>query len=321
MYGYQIDPPVSARPHDHAAGLICQFPPRFDHSRPFNDPTSKKARRFNMLVTKWGAILAQMGFYDYYGHYNFFGPYGIVHKIREDLPAFKDAGGTFVMIEAQPNWGMDGLSLYVAAQLVWNLDADVDVLMEEYFEKFYGPAAAPMRAFWLTAERKFALERPGADTARRVSRGPGFWDEQEAWLKKAEALVAAPGVAERFRERVQFNRDGFDLGRRMFDAQEKYFPPGGEPDFAGALQAVKDNQAWMDRLRAKYTGGDRGKYPTLLARYYWPTAGEIQQAQALHEQARRNPRPAPVPEDAEDAGNFDWMTRAKLDAYEPTPRK
>ena len=80
--------------------MVCQFPRLFDHSRPFNDPTSKYARRFDELVKGWGSRLKQLGFYDYYGHYTFFGPWAIVHKMREDLPAFHDAGGTFVMLEA-----------------------------------------------------------------------------------------------------------------------------------------------------------------------------------------------------------------------------
>jgi len=69
-----------------------------------------------------------------------------------------------------------------------------------------------MRKFWLAAERHFALERAGANTADMVAARPGFWEELEGSLKEAEKRVA--GAPQRFRDRVQFNRDGFDLAER-----------------------------------------------------------------------------------------------------------
>ena len=39
------------------------------------------------------------------------------------------------------------------AKLCWNADLNVDALLEDYFEKFYGPAAAPMRDYFMAMER------------------------------------------------------------------------------------------------------------------------------------------------------------------------
>ena len=41
-YGFQMELPISAKPIGKShAGIICDFPPRYDHSRPWDDPTSK----------------------------------------------------------------------------------------------------------------------------------------------------------------------------------------------------------------------------------------------------------------------------------------
>ncbi|HVF09882.1 MAG TPA: DUF4838 domain-containing protein, partial [Abditibacteriaceae bacterium] len=182
VYAYQMELPKSAVPHAHHTGMVCNMDWEYDHTRPFTDPTSPTNRDFLRLLKGWGKILPQFGFYDYYGQFRMFGPWGIVHKIREDLPAFRDLGGTYLMIEAQPNFAINGLNLYIAARLAWDVDADVDVLMEEYFTKFYGPAAAPMREYWLAMERHYALTRSGPLAIERVSARPEMWQELERHL-------------------------------------------------------------------------------------------------------------------------------------------
>ena len=39
------------------------------------------------------------------------------------------------------------LNLYITSRLWWDVDADVDELLDEYYEKFYGPARVEMKAF------------------------------------------------------------------------------------------------------------------------------------------------------------------------------
>ncbi|MCD6360683.1 MAG: DUF4838 domain-containing protein, partial [Armatimonadetes bacterium] len=46
-----------------------------------------------------------------------------------------------------------GLNYYLAAKLVWNPDLNPDELLDDYFDKFYGVASAPMRRYFDTLER------------------------------------------------------------------------------------------------------------------------------------------------------------------------
>ena len=57
--------------------------------------------------------------------------------------------------------GMAHLNPYVISRLWWDADQDVDVLLEEYYRLFYGPAAAEMKTFIEFCEVEFA--RLGSD--------------------------------------------------------------------------------------------------------------------------------------------------------------
>jgi hypothetical protein len=252
-YGYQVRPPKKAVAHPHHATMVCDFPNYFDHTRPFNDPTSPYNRDFASILEGWAKDVKQLGFYDYYGHYNFFGPWGILHKMREDLPAFHEMGGTFLVIESQPNFAMHGLNLYIASRLAWDVNADVDALVEEYVTKFYGPAADAMREFYRGAERHYALTRPGTEAALRVAERESFWTELGKSLAEAERATASlSGAERRYRDRVAFARDGFTIGRRVFDLNR------GRLDG----EAKKKAKAEFESIKAKYGAADP----------YWPTA-------------------------------------------------
>jgi len=278
-YGYQMELPISAKPTGKShAGIICDFPPRYDHSRPWNDPTSKWNVDFYRLVKGWGALSGQLGYYDYYGHWYYFGPWDITQKIREDLPAFREAGGTFVMYEAQPNFAMQGLNHYIAGRLTWDLNADVDLLREEFFRKYYGPAADPMRSFWQTEERFFALQRPGIQTESRLAAQPEFWAELDGDLRQAEAAVAQlPADQQRFTDRIRFNRDGFDYGRMHFDYGElngvarRTNTPA---DHAAALQYLRDHQARLEALEQTHTADQDAYWPPMVRPLFFLNVAE-----------------------------------------------
>lgn len=271
IYGYQMELPLGAKPHDHYAGTICNFPPRYDHSRPWNDPTSERNRDFLRLVKGWGSLLKQLGYYDYYGHWYFFAPFGVIHKMREDFPAFKEYGGTFLVTEAQPNFACNGVNHYIASKLAWNIDTDVDLALEDFFTGYYGPAANAMRGYWLAAERHYALERPGTSTERKVGWRDEFWRELEANLTLANAAVAHPDVSKRYKDRVQFTRDGFDFGKAAWDFDRIFNKRrggiGGAPE--DAVRMLQARKPQVEALKARYPAGDP-YWPTFLPAYFWP---------------------------------------------------
>ncbi len=51
------------------------------------------------------------------------------------------------------NPGLNHLNIFVTARFYWDPDQDLDALLSAYYERFFGPAAEPMRAFYETSER------------------------------------------------------------------------------------------------------------------------------------------------------------------------
>src|SRR5207247_6376983 len=138
-------------------------------------------------------------YYSYYAYWSFSRSWVLGHKMREDPPVFHDLRGTFVMLEAQANCATQGLNHYVLAHLVWDLDTDVDIAMEKFFREYYGPVAKPMRDYWLTTERFYSVERPGANNPPRVALRPEYWTTLKDCLATArQAAGNLPADQKRF---------------------------------------------------------------------------------------------------------------------------
>jgi hypothetical protein len=91
-----------------------------------------------------------------YNHYLHKGgvPVYFPHAIAEDLRSLKGVsqGDYIELAQADGARGMHApgfnhLNVYVTARFYWDADQDIDALLGEYYEKFYGPAAKEMKAF------------------------------------------------------------------------------------------------------------------------------------------------------------------------------
>ncbi len=96
----------------------------------------------------------QLGIREYYSVYQWDWDYPDPGKLtpdqlQTDLKLFHDAGVTAINAEASNNWAARGLGYYVAAQLMWNVDADVRVLVKDFYEQAFGPAAPAMERYYV----------------------------------------------------------------------------------------------------------------------------------------------------------------------------
>lgn len=92
-------------------------------------------------------------------------PVFIPHIIAEDLRSLQGLSrGEFVEVYRQGRnvnpqdelaLAFNHLNLYVTAKLYWDVNLDLEALLSEYVDKFYGPAAKPMAAFIEYAEKNW----------------------------------------------------------------------------------------------------------------------------------------------------------------------
>jgi len=73
--------------------------------------------------------------------------------------------------------GMAHLNAWTISRLWWDVDQDVDALLDEYYEKFYGPAAAEMKAFIEFCEKEY--RRLGSD-GEIAGHALGLFDKAKA---------------------------------------------------------------------------------------------------------------------------------------------
>jgi len=127
-------------------------------AHPVADPTCPRNQRYVKLIKEWQALGCGIFFYEYYWKVNWFDlPWPIVHSIRRDIPWYKQQGHRGVFSQYNPDciWGQYPAH-YVAAKLLWNVDADVDAILDKMYTDMYGAAAPHMKAYHELMEKQMA---------------------------------------------------------------------------------------------------------------------------------------------------------------------
>lgn len=103
----------------------------------------------------------------------------------------------------------DGGRQYVVSELMWNMDADVDALLDDYFSSLYGPAAAPMKRYHAIAERAF-VERQKVGNWKTFF--ADYYNPQQFDGYTPKALAAMKAA---LAEAASLVREGTDEARRV----------------------------------------------------------------------------------------------------------
>ncbi len=125
--------------------------------------------------------------------------------------------------------GMAHLNAWVISRLWWDVEQDVDVLLDEYYGKFYGPASAEMKAFIEYCEKEYPrLGKDGEIASRALE-----------LFEKAKVAVSADSV---FGKRIALV-DEFMPTFRSRTKQMNVPRPEGLPDYR-LIDMGKDK--WRD---------------------------------------------------------------------------
>jgi len=114
----------------------------------------QKVRQGQMLQ-RWCELCKNVWIYGY--NYNMLvsalTPLPEFTKLRRDFPLLKKWGVIGFHDESRNVWAEAGIaSRYLRAQLEWNANADVDAILDDFFTKWYGRAAGPMKAFYMALD-------------------------------------------------------------------------------------------------------------------------------------------------------------------------
>jgi len=126
-------------------------------AHPIADPTCPRNRRYVELLREWDALGTPIYYYEYYWKVNWLDlPWPIVHCIAEDIPWFHRRGdrGVYTQFTRENAWTLYP-AYYVAAKLLWDVDADVDAIFDEMCDRLFGAGGPAVREYYRLMEEAF----------------------------------------------------------------------------------------------------------------------------------------------------------------------
>jgi hypothetical protein len=205
----------------------------------YDDPKSWQMQRQGKLLKQWTQLNDKVWIYgyDYSMLVSGLTPLPQTRKFAREMPLLKKWGVVGFMDEARNVWAERGIATrYTKAKLEWNANADVKALLDDYFEKWYGAAAHPSRAFW--DELEDAIESTPIT---------GHEDRVLPWLytpplmqKLAKHLDAAEKSASTPREKIHVRVD-----RLIFQHLQEYVAMNAADLSGDYAQAARHAQSML----------------------------------------------------------------------------
>lgn len=176
----------------------------------------------------------------------------------EDFRFVADRNGTGVFFDMHWfHWSTQGPQYYALAHLAWNPYADVAALMDEYYQRAYGPAASEMKRYWHLLEQtrmEFVAEEPSRQRAFDI---PKKYTAE--WLAKANGLLDSAmaklaGADEKYQRRYKFSRSGLKFVELVIDTRKRmqqFEASRGKDAKATARARVMENWEKAEKMKAE----------------------------------------------------------------------
>jgi len=111
-------------------------------------PTGVFAMRQMRALTGWSRMAPKMLIYDYDPHSDFSRmPFWRSRAIASEMRTYHKNNVVGFTTEGNNTFFKTGLNYYIRTRLMWDVNADVEALLADYYKQFFGPASEPMRQF------------------------------------------------------------------------------------------------------------------------------------------------------------------------------
>ena len=264
VYHSYMRPPVREKVDPRIVGALA--PIALDRVHGFSNPIAPEKSYAKWLYQEWGKIMPELYDRGYWSNLACPGfTFIIIDRLRDEIPACHALGVKGWRVETFSHYASQFPSNYIAGKLMWNHRADVDALLADCYDKFFGPANEPMGKYITMMD---AALRDGDYCTGSSWDIPNFYPP--ALRKQARALLndglkrsAGAGVYE---ERVKLIARAFD----MTDAFCEMMEARVKVDFAAAKAALdRTDQAAGDLMAYKPVPMlDTRLYPSYMKRFF-----------------------------------------------------
>lgn len=161
------------------------------------------------MIDGWSKVASRLGYYNYmYNLADATLPMFKFTPCKLEFPYLAGKGLAFMTIEVLSNWYIYGPQIYLSLRMAYNPKLDATAVMEDYYTKFYGPAAAHMKTYWTAIDDT---------TAKLHNHSGGFYGQAAAYtpelLRTCETALAKAAAAAKedatYSERVAMHTAGF----------------------------------------------------------------------------------------------------------------
>ena len=240
-YSQYMRPPVREKPNPNILPMLAPIDACRLHT--MQTPHCWERQYISEIIAGWQDTGVNMMYRGYlFNLANPGVPYSMTKRTAIEYRYFYEHGIIGCRVETMPAWAWHGPTLYLAAKMMWDPMLDVDALLEDYYGKFYGPAAEPMQRYFNTLEDAYL----DADyhTGHVFDVVKIMTDEVRANLDQAlsEAESAVPGDST-YAERVAMARTGYRCGELVLDTINAF----NRCDFDTAKQKADDVRALMEK--------------------------------------------------------------------------
>lgn len=246
-YGY-ADYTLPPRKFLDGPDNLCVFlaPIRFCRVHSLSNPLCESRQRCNQMVRDWGKVEKKMGWREY--NYNLAEISVPISKIsiwKEDIPWLHKQGCIALNIECLYFPHLYEPHTYLLTRMAWDADADVDAILNDFYEKFFGPAAGPVKAYCERMDQAYRNTGVHAGSYHGVH---AFWTPAllAACQSDLDAAARAAGSDDLIGRRVAMFQMGLDSARHYINWREA----ANRCDFEASQAIFKTWLAHMDAVHA-----------------------------------------------------------------------
>jgi len=250
-YGHSRPVPIKARPADN---VVMSIVANFFGRTGLVDRGSTRGDSFRKQFEGWAKVVPSMLWRPNTGS-----PAGWQQglpdlSVQQTIRDLKDVAAAHcegIFIDSVwEHWATHGPQYYVMAQIVWNPQVDAQAVLDDYYRRAFGPAAASVREYYETLEME-RMKFTAVDGETGVFSLPKLYTpellrDSQARLDRAAAAVSADSL---YAQRVAFVRAGYDYTRLTLENIELMAGYWKTKDAAVAAK-VKENWSAIQQLIA-----------------------------------------------------------------------